>query len=218
MHQTLYNFFHPILEKRQKPQTQLFKENKKSERIEILSLDELLKIYEECWIDDWYQDKSQQEQYKILGKKILKEFHQTAQKDLPNPENLELDFNFKLEQFTIKGKIDRVDRLDDGSYEIIDYKTGKPKDENLESEDKEQLLIYQIAGQILFGEKIKKLTYYYLDNNSKISFLGTDKEVEQMKAKITKIIGEIQKSDFPPKPGMMCKYCDFFSICEYRKI
>lgn len=218
MHQTLYNFFHPILEKRQKPQTQLFKENKKSEKIEILPLDELLKIYEACWIDDWYQNKSQQEQYKILGKKILKEFHQTVQKDPPNLEHLELDFNFKLEQFTIKGKIDRVDRLEDGSYEITDYKTGKPKDKNLESEDKEQLLIYQLAGQDLFREEIKKLTYHYLDNNSKISFLGDDKELEQMKQKMIKTIKEIQQSDFPPKPGMMCKYCDFFSICEYRKI
>jgi len=130
---------------------------------------------------------------------------------------LELNFNFKVGPCVIKGKIDRVNDLGDG-IELIDYKTGRPKDKKLSSEDKEQLLIYQIAAQELFKEPIKKLTYYYLDDNSCVSFLGSEAELQQMKQKITKNFQAIQESVFPPRPSLLCRHCDFKDICEYRKL
>ncbi|MCX6740861.1 MAG: PD-(D/E)XK nuclease family protein, partial [Candidatus Parcubacteria bacterium] len=126
-------------------------------------------------------------------------------------------FNFKVGPCTIKGKIDRVDDLGDG-IELIDYKTGRPKDNKLSSEDKEQLLIYQIAAQELFKEPIKKLTYYYLDDDSRASFLGDEPDLEQMKQKILKGFQAIQDSVFPPRPSLLCQHCDFKDICEYRKL
>ena len=37
-------------------------------------------------------------------------------------------FAFRLGPHLLRGRVDRVDRLPDGSYELIDYKTGKPED------------------------------------------------------------------------------------------
>lgn len=228
MHDTLYKFFQRFLERKNATQNQLFKlpqinanqnTNQGGYQPEstLPSLEELLKIYQESWIEDWYQDANQQEKYKKLGEKILKNYYREIKENPPNPEYLELAFNFKLDNYTIKGKIDRVDRLADG-LEILDYKTGAVKGQDMSLEDKEQLLIYQIAGQSLFREKIKRLTYHYLDDNSKVSFLGSEEDLAKMKEKIIKTIEEIRKSNFPARPGMMCKYCDFFGICEYRKI
>ncbi|MGC9048980.1 MAG: ATP-dependent helicase [Patescibacteria group bacterium] len=218
IHDTLYKFFQRYLEKKTAIQNKLFSQQLTQINADLPSLDELLKIYQECWIEDWYQDASQQEKYKKLGERSLKIYYQEIKNNPPNPEYLELNFNFKLGNHTIKGKIDRVDRLADNSFEIIDYKTGKVKGQDLTLEDKEQLLIYQIAGQNLLREKIKKLTYHYLDDNSKVSFLGSEEDLNQMKEKMIRTIEEIKRSDFPPKPGMMCRSCDFFGICEYRKI
>ena len=81
-----------------------------------------------------------------------------------------------------------------------------------------QLLIYQIAAEEVLKEKPKKLTYYYLDNGSSVSFLGGDQEKEEMKKKIIEEIEKIRNSDFQPNPGWNCKYCDFKDICEYRKL
>lgn len=64
-------------------------------------------------------------------------------------------FNIKIEAdkklYTIKGVIDRVDEVD-GKIKIVDYKTGAPK-EKLTFEEKEQLLIYQMAVSELFPRK-----------------------------------------------------------------
>ena len=35
-------------------------------------------------------------------------------------------FSFRMGAHTLRGRVDRVDRLPDGGYELIDYKTGRP--------------------------------------------------------------------------------------------
>jgi len=69
------------------------------------------------------------------------------------------------------------------------------------------------------GLKPLKLTYYYLDENKKFSFLGKEKELDKLKEKIKSIIEEIKRSDFRATPSVhKCKYCDFNKICEFRII
>ena len=59
---------------------------------------------------------------------------------------------------------------------------------------------------------------YYLENNTELSFDAGEKEIEKLKLKIKGQIEEIQKCNFVPKPGMLCKYCDFNGICEFRSV
>ena len=61
------------------------------------------------------------------------------------------------------------------------------------------------------------LTFYYLNDNIKTSFLGTDKELEKIEQKIQTITKNIKDNIFPPKPNShTCGYCDFKNICEYK--
>ncbi len=151
-------------------------------------LDSLIRIYEKNWIGEWYENKKQKEEYYKLGKEIIKDFYSEFSKNPPkilkinNELALEMPFNLKINGYTLRGVIDRIDELDDGVV-IIDYKTGNSK-EKLETDDKEQLLIYQIAAKEVFGIKPKELAYYYLNDNKKQSFLGRDVEIEKMKEKI----------------------------------
>ena len=41
---------------------------------------------------------------------------------------VEKAFTFRMGRHTLRGRVDRVDRLPDGNYELIDYKTGRPRD------------------------------------------------------------------------------------------
>jgi CRISPR-associated protein Cas4 len=134
---------------------------------------------------------------------------------------LEKGFRLKVktgeEIFTIRGVIDRIDETSGGKIKIIDYKTGRPK-EKLSFEDKEQLLLYQLAARELFSREVAAVAFYYLENNTEVEFLGTVEELKKMEEKIVNTIRGIQKGEFPPKPGPLCKYCDFAAICEFRQI
>ena len=245
MHSTLQEFFQILEQKRRAVQVDLFSGGVKQRHPEQaaeggavkdlgveprdssaspqndgmipVSLEELLSIYEKNWIDDWYNSPEQKEEYRQKGKNALKLFYAKLQDKMPNIKALEQGFNIKVGDFTLMGKIDRVDILPSSEIEIVDYKTGAAR-QKLESEDKEQLLLYQIAAEEVFGEKVKSLTYYYLDDGKVMSFLGTDVEKNDLKVKIVETIEKIKNSSFTPTPGpFVCKFCDFRDICEFRK-
>lgn len=215
MHNTLFNFMKEFTEQSQNEQADLF-DNSGSVKSEIPPLERLMEIYKQNWIDSWYKDRQQKDKYFKEGKESLKNFYNDLKNNPPKIKYLERDFSLKIKDYSVKGRIDRIDQLD-GSVEIIDYKTGKAKEGGkLMSSDKEQLLIYQLAVQEVFGEKPEKLTFYYLDNGSKASFLGNDEDLEELKLGILDRIDKINSSNFKANPGFHCKFCDFNGICEFR--
>jgi DNA helicase-2/ATP-dependent DNA helicase PcrA len=216
MHSTLQKFFEQLIRKENHQQTNLFGEEAPGET-SAPSVENLLKIYDETWINDWYESKSHEEEYRRLGREKLREFYKIHDGKWPKAKFLEKGFNLKVGDYTVRGVIDRVDEVP-GGVEIVDYKTGSvPKDEKYL--DKDQLLIYQLAASEVFGEKPALLSYYYLDANQKMSFIGTQEEIGEIKKKIIETVEEIKKSDFSPKPSLFsCRNCDFKDICEHRII
>jgi len=210
IHRTFYEYLKEYKEAKEKKQANLFV--KEERQREFPGLDRLEEIYRKCWLDEWYQDKQQKEEYKKLGEKILKNFYQDLITNKPQIEELEFPFTFKLNNYLISGKIDRIDKIKDG-LELIDYKTGRPRKGVI---DKEQLLLYQLAGKELFSEPIGRLTYYYPETKEKISFLAKRTELTRFQEKIINLIKEIKKGDFPAHPSRKCAFCDFKDICEHR--
>ncbi|MCK4781447.1 UvrD-helicase domain-containing protein [Candidatus Parcubacteria bacterium] len=226
MHQTLYEFLKTIQQGADARQASIFpdtNEPKSSEEKTCLNFQNLLEIYKKNWIDEWYENKPQKEKYFKQGKKSLKIFYNDFLKNQPNIQiinkkpALEQSFNLKIGDWSLIGKIDRIDALSNkNKVEIIDYKTGKAKDK-LKPEEKQQLLIYQIATEESLGLNPVKLTYYYLENCKTISFLSSEKEKQNFKEKLLELLNKIKNSDFKPTPGWNCRFCDFKDICEYKQ-
>ncbi len=221
IHNTLHKFLKTYLEKEKSEQKNLFSKPETKKKENIINLKELLETYDKEWIDAWYEDKTQKEKYYKKGKKVLKDFYEKFLKDNPkifkiNGEfALEIPFRLKIGDDILFGVIDRIDDLGDGA-KIIDYKTGNIK-EKLNQDNKRQLLIYQIAVEKVFKIKPSVLTYYFLEENKEVSFIGTEKEKEKEINLISEEINKIKKSDFQPTPGWQCKFCDFKNICPYAK-
>ncbi|NCN22028.1 UvrD-helicase domain-containing protein, partial [Candidatus Falkowbacteria bacterium] len=146
LHNTLYNFLLPTLSGGL-AQGELFTQlsstkNKKNIEVELFSEARLLEIYQEFWQEDGYRSQKDKEDYKKRGRVALKAFWHNYQNEKPvETLLLEKNFSFKIGGDIIRGAIDRVDRLADGTLEIIDYKTGKDKTK-LEFKEKRQLILY----------------------------------------------------------------------------
>ncbi len=221
MHLTMQKFFQLLMNRQQqasRKQGDLFSVSDSKEtnlgRLNV-SLDELLKIYEESWIDDWFSDAESKKKYKDLGRNSLREFYKKIKKKLPRVKFLEKGFNLKVGDYSFKGEIDRVDVVT-GGVQIIDYKTGTSK-EKLSIDDKQQLLIYQIAYESVFKEKVKNLKFYYLNDNTEIDFLGQQNDLDQVVDRLIDTIQQINSCNFTAKPNSFtCQYCDFKEICPFR--
>ena len=119
--------------------------------------------------------------------------------------------------YTLKGKIDRIDERD-GGVEIVDYKTNEIVPTKLTADQKEQLLIYQMATEFVLHENPVALTYYYLTENKPISFKGTPEELTALRERITTTIVAIRRGDFAADPSpQKCRQCDFKSICPFSQ-
>jgi len=230
MHSTLQRFFALINERKNSKQGGLFGDVDSEASPTSLqgggnnlpTKEDLLQIYEKCWIDEWYENEEKKEEKKKEGKQFLKEFYDLHKDNWPNAVYLEKGFNLRIGSYTLKGMIDRVDLLNSeagqNSVEIVDYKTGKAKDEKkLTFEDKEQLFIYQLAVMQCFNLKPEKLTFYYLNENKSVSFIGIEADLDKVEKKISERIEKIKQSDFAPDSGWHCAFCDYKGICEYRR-
>jgi DNA helicase-2/ATP-dependent DNA helicase PcrA len=227
MHNALYRFVGLVSRANQLSQTSLFggKEPVANGKGVKLGYEDLIKIYKEEWIDDWFESQSQKNEYFKQGEKSLKAFWENFQEAKPQilflngSPALEQDFRLKVGEDFFIGKIDRIDEIGKENIEIFDYKTGKPNTKNtLADSDKLQLLIYQLALKRVFDLSTQKLTYHYLNNCSLVSFMPKDSEVESTEEGLAKRISALKQSDFAPKPGFpQCNYCDFRDICPYRK-
>ncbi len=219
MHETLRQFFHLHQERGVVSDTTFFSASgTKKENTVRATIEELMNVYNSAWKSEGYRDKKEEEAYKKNGEKILKEFFEIVKNNPPRVRHLEMPFTLKIDDEIIKGQIDRVDEIE-GGLEIIDYKTGTPpKEGTLLFKDKEQLLLYAIAGAELFKEPIVRLTYYYLNENKPVSFERKEKDMERLREKIKETIIALKSSNFTADPGMHCKWCDFKDICQFRQI
>lgn len=216
IHNTLFDFFKRIRESGGTEQTDLF--DTKQKKQVIPSVDELVGIYEQQWIDDWYLSKEHADEYFVKGKKILRDFYESHNGTFPVPSHLEQPFHIKLGEHTFKGVIDRIDPAGEkNKVEIIDYKTGQlPKGGKLSPDNKQQLQIYDLAVREVLGLEPITLSYYYLEANKKLSFASDEKVLKDLKEQLTEHVKGIRSSGFKPTPGFWCKTCDFREICEDR--
>ncbi len=184
----------------------------------LVSLEEALAIYESAWIDEWYESRERHDEYKENGKNAVKNFWKTCATKTPDIVGVEEPFTLILGLQSLKGKIDRIDKGPDGTVSIIDYKTGKAKEE-LSAEDKEQLHLYQVALEER-GVKVSSMKYIYVIDwvETEVDVLKEEKR-EAFLGKLQQRMEDILTSDFQPTPEpFTCKFCDFRNICEFKKL
>src|ERR1700704_689863 len=120
-------------------------------------------------------------------------------------------FSFMLGNREIKGRIDRIDLLEDGVVRVIDYKTGAPKDRKF-AEESLQLSIYAMAvAQMNLSPR--ELVLINVQDNSEAVAGRTPKQLDTARQKIEDAAEGIANGEFDPKPGQHCRWCDYKSLC-----
>lgn len=174
--------------------------------------DLMKELYEKNWIPYGYESKAHESARKEKGLEVLKTFYEKNSKPWVIPAYLEQSFNLKVGKYWISGRIDRIDKLPDGTFEVIDYKTGAIH-ENLNLNKDLQLSIYAMACRDILKIKVSKLSLYFLEDNQKIATGRTDEQLSGVTDEILNLIKEMEKSKFSPTPGFYCQFCDFRLIC-----
>jgi DNA helicase-2/ATP-dependent DNA helicase PcrA len=128
------------------------------------------------------------------------------------PMFFERSFSFQLGPHVLRGRVDRVDRLPEGGWELIDYKTGPPKTP-AQLEQDVQLSLYAVAACEAWELDEARGAYYYVLDDAKVpvpAAAGRD-WIEEVAAEV----GEgILSQGFEPTPSYSaCAMCDYRLVC-----
>jgi len=116
-------------------------------------------------------------------------------------------------QFSISGKFDRIDKLEDNTLRIIDFKTSR------ENRNRFQLLFYKLLAELNFKLPVKIVSFYNLNRGDILDFDVSKIEQDTIKNQVLEKIKDIKNSkEFKPEISWLCAHCDFLEICPARKM
>jgi DNA helicase-2/ATP-dependent DNA helicase PcrA len=183
----------------------------------ILPFDEVQRKFELEWTSAGFEDDYQEQEYKKDGLAQLRVFYASSVESPPKIIAQEKTFNLPLENdVVLTGRMDQVNRIAPGEEEIVDYKTGKPRDGEKARKDL-QLSAYALAAKEVFDWNPVRLTFYNLQTNEAVSSTREDKKLNKVRSKIQEAAADIRAGNFPANPGFLCRYCDYQSICPARE-
>ncbi len=150
------------------------------------SRDFLLNLLDRNWDSAGYPNPGEEQQYRYLGETILKDFYESFSAEKHNVRYLNLMVKAKTRKCFISTRVDRVDLLPDGTYEAINYKTGKNVMEPAElARDPQAIIIYLGANahKRLEG-KVSQVSFYFLRANRKITITPTSEDIRRVSDRI----------------------------------
>lgn len=136
------------------------------------------------------------------------------------PLSLEKPFQFLLGNVRIGGRVDRIDRLPDGTLEIIDYKTGRNSIDEKQIRNNLQLAIYTLAAktipEITRGPKNSeiKVSLHYVELGKVVTGILKQEDLEKASQKILAKAEEIENSDFACSKSIFCENCEYKLLCQ----
>ena len=192
----------------------------------------LKQAFDAAWQPRNFADAQAAEHYSRRAEPALRRFYDREVANLAEAVAFEAGFTLEMAAeaadeppVLLYGIIDRIDRHPDGSIEITDYKTGKPKNQKDVDED-EQLSAYALAmsqGAVMDPNTKKplpaatKLTLYFTEIDQAMSTTRTPEQLDAFRRTVLEKARRIRGGDFTATPDMWrCGRCEYRLICPSR--
>ncbi len=178
------------------------------------SLPELLGLLDTSWRRGGFGESEEERQLRGKAAAALTQYHTRFQSSESEPLWFERAFSFKLGPHLLRGRVDRVDRLPDGEYELIDYKTGRPKSPG-QLVDDVQLSLYAVGAREAWSLDASQQAYYYVLDDQKVAVPADRKDrFEWIQEVAMEVADGIMSQGFEPTPSFAaCSMCDYRLVC-----
>ena len=190
----------------------------------VMSLDELLRRYQWMWSRRWsdrvriVKEEYDPDHYYDMGVRCIENYYRRYE-PFEGGEVVWIEefteLPFEDNGFVLRLKIDRLDRVGDGCYEVHDYKTSGtlPREEELKGDM--QLTAYQMAVEHHFPDAREvELVWHYLLHDREFRVRMHRGDVERVRKEIVDIVERIRRDEeFRPNPSPLCRWCGFRGMC-----
>jgi DNA helicase-2/ATP-dependent DNA helicase PcrA len=174
---------------------------------------EVLQRFRELMAEAAFDDEFQRGLFERQGAQQLGAYVSAlAQQPAPPVLHAERSFQMKVDGVPVRGRMDRVDRLEGGGMRVIDFKTGSVFDQD-KADKSLQLSIYAIAARETLNAELAELVIHNLEDNSEVRTARDEAALLETRAKIAEVAEGIAAERFDPKAGFWCGWCEYRNLC-----
>jgi DNA helicase-2/ATP-dependent DNA helicase PcrA len=179
--------------------------------------EEIVGLFKEDLMAAKIQEPYQHELYEKQGVEQLRDFLAAARR-APEFEVLQTEesFDIAMDDTVVSGRIDRIDRLADGTVVVVDYKTGRARDQE-NADESLQLSLYAIAAQEKWGYEVTALIFHNLEGNVPVRTTRSAAQLAEERLRVKNAAEAIASGRFEPKTGMHCNFCGYRSLCPKKE-
>jgi CRISPR/Cas system-associated exonuclease Cas4 (RecB family) len=180
------------------------------------TLAQMLDLLDVGWRRSGLGDGEREQALCEMAHTALTRYHARLHGQDSEPVWFERQFDFRLGPHHLRGRVDRVDRLAGGSdeeYELIDYKTSRPKTAEQLADDV-QLSLYALAAREAWELDSSRQAYYYVLDDLKVPVPRSERDAESVKDVVLEVGDGILAQAFEPTPSQAaCSICDYRIVC-----
>lgn len=178
---------------------------------------DILKYFNRCWLGAGYSSAGEQMDYYLKGKRMMEVYEQNEYSRNTTVNSAEREFIFDYEGWTIRGKIDRIDKHEDGSWEVIDYKTDAELKEDFDIKSSLQLGIYSIGARRAWNMQKGKATIHFVALDKKFSADFDSYNEEEILTTFIETGEKIERGEFEPNT-QHCPNCLMNNRCPFSSV
>jgi putative RecB family exonuclease len=190
--------------------------------------DRLYDLFRQSWVDlkeeqypDLFASVEDERTWGIESLELLASYFTVEDPTSFEPLELEMDLTVPVNDMTIRGILDRMERItetgpDGATREILvitDYKTGKAPPEQYANKAFFALKIYALLIRITKGVTPDRLRLLYLNGPTEYTMDITDAQLDAMERQLEALWAAIEKAitddRWPAKKSALCDWCDF---------
>ncbi|MGO9249083.1 MAG: PD-(D/E)XK nuclease family protein [Solirubrobacteraceae bacterium] len=188
------------------------------------TLTQLLDLFEVCWRRAGFRDGESERELRGKARAALERYHARLHGQDSEPVWFERQFSLRIGPHHLRGRVDRVDRLPAGRgvdggetdtgerYELIDYKTSRPRTAE-QLRDDVQLSLYALAARESWQLEAASRAYYYVLDDLIVRLPG-DTDEKRVTETVLEVGEGIMGQRFDPTPSRAaCSICDFRIVC-----
>ena len=180
------------------------------------TLEALLELLEQVWRRSALGETESDLAFMAKARDALCRYQARLAEESVDPVWFERSFSFRVGPHHLRGRVDRVDRLSDGAehrYELIDYKTSRPRTADQLCDDV-QLSLYALAAREDWQLESTCQAYYYVLDDLKVPVPDRPADAQALEELVMEVGDGILAQRFEPTPSpAACASCDYRVVC-----
>jgi len=188
---------------------------------ELQSPEQLVEKLHSTWTSLGYTSAEESETRLEEASQLLEQYH--TEYHIPGVTTLFTEKQLKcdLGEFSLIGRLDRLDEYTDKSLEIIDYKSGRLSVQEEEVKNDLAMRIYSYLTRCQYPNRRISATIYCLRSGNKATVEFTDEDAAEIEDGVRTVAEKILQIDEdsviePVWLPYVCPKCDYLRLCARR--